>query len=71
MKWINGETWKHKLARLSEWHSWFAWYPIKIRATEDGHWIKIWGETILRKGSYVVGDDMDTWWNWEYKEIEN
>jgi len=69
MRWINGETFKHKKDRLSEWHIWFAWYPVTVGFTDNGHWIKIWRENILRKGSYL-DCELGGWWTWEYKEIE-
>jgi hypothetical protein len=69
MKWIDGETWKHKKTRLGEWHHWIAWYPVKI-GVKNGHHVKIWLETIERRGKYYSYFD-GTFWDWEYRERES
>lgn len=37
------------LDKLTEWHSWFAWYPVRI-ANGDCRWL----ETIQRKAKYTA-----------------
>lgn len=32
---------------ISEWHRWFAWYPVQVSPTEYR-----WLETVLRKGEW-------------------
>ena len=56
--------WEIKLARLSEWHEWFAWHPIAvdISATE---WRFIWLRTVERIGIYN-GGVYGSWWDWKY-----
>ena len=49
MKFDCGETWQEKHKRLSDWHRWFAWHPVKlffrlsIRDWSDSQpsWVKI------------------------------
>jgi hypothetical protein len=71
MKWINGLTsdakWKIKKNRLENWHKWFAWYPVTIEITEDGHKVKVWWEKLWRIGTFHPGCDYG-YWTWEYKE---
>lgn len=47
---------KHNDTNRRLWHSWFAWYPIKIRNT------RYWLETIYRRR--LVND---LFWEWEYR----
>jgi len=47
MKWDCGETRQERVARLTDWHPWFAWRPIQV-ASHDCRWL----EVIERKGSY-------------------
>jgi len=72
MKWINGYTWQErcrlKYTRKSEWHKWFAWYPVTIKLTEEKRKVKIWLETIERKGDYY-SDIASSFWSWEYREL--
>ena len=35
MRW-KGETCDEYWKRVNEWHTWFAWYPVKL---EDGDWV--------------------------------
>jgi len=70
MKWINGETQDSKVKRITDWHVWFAWYPVivgEIETPYDGkrRSIKIWWEYVMRKQLYSYDDIV-----YEYKEIE-
>lgn len=55
---------KEKSFDKSEWHKWFAWYPVKIKDE------RIWLETIIRKEdsySYEVdGFFNESYTHWEY-----
>lgn len=68
MRWINGETWDHKRARLESWHDWFAWYPVKAGITENGHWVKVWLVTVERKGIIRYDWQGGNIWCWTYRE---
>jgi hypothetical protein len=70
MKWLSIKTWKNECQYLSNWHRWFAWYPVEIKTLPDGSVIRAWLTTVNRKGT----SDMwgyDVWWTWEYKEAPN
>lgn len=71
MKWINGldseDSWEAMKLRLSNWHPWFAWYPVTIGKTEDKRQIKVWLTVIERKGTWIVHWDGPIW-DWEYRE---
>jgi hypothetical protein len=69
MKWIDGLTWSEKQRRKKIWHRWFAWYPIRIGETEDGHKIKIWLQYIWRKGYHSRSWEY-SFWTWEYAEVK-
>jgi len=52
--------------RLQEWHSWFAWHPVKAETGEI-----VWLEFVLRKGTFhpaIPSDVLDSpsYWTWEY-----
>lgn len=50
--------------RLSHWHKWFAWYPVRIDT-----WRIAWLETVERCGNYhAVFGRLE--WEFEYREIE-
>lgn len=48
-----GETAEEENRRLSEWHAWFAWHPVRV-GSHDCRWL----ETIWRKREGV-------WWDGE------
>lgn len=50
--------------KKSNWHTWFAWYPINIGKT------CIWLERVRRKGKYDA-DWGGGYWNYEYKVMED
>lgn len=43
-----------------KWHKWFAWYPVRISATEIA-----WLEYVERKGTYFLMR-----WHWKYRTIQ-
>jgi hypothetical protein len=47
-----GESFYTKCLKRQEWHSWFAWYPIRI-ADYNCRWL----ETVERKFEYGYGGD--------------
>ena len=57
MKFDCGETWAEKYKRLTQWHDYFAWRPVRI-SDHDCRWL----ETIQRKGEVLWGE-----WDWEYR----
>jgi hypothetical protein len=65
MKWINGLTFQEKIRRKSLWHEWYAWFPVRVGVTKDGHGIYAWLETVMRKGTYHCWG-YDCHWTYEY-----
>lgn len=70
MKFDCGPTWRERrdaqqaeIKRLENWHTWFAWYPVRVTDTRDCRWL----ETVFRKGSNDIDMCGDQFWNWEYK----
>lgn len=64
MKWRD----KVKYYPSSEWHTWFAWFPVNVRGYQAYPGTYIWLENVERR--YRVGE---TGWDsnrWEYREIE-
>lgn len=66
MKWFS-ETWDQKRNRLSKWHKYYAWFPVRTGPEKA---TKVWLEPVGRKGDWDSGYG-DGWWNWEYCEIQN
>jgi len=52
----------------SNWHYWFAWYPVRVLIDRHGYFKKVWLRTILRKGEYTKIPGYEGHWNWEYKQ---
>jgi hypothetical protein len=52
--------------RLSSWHKWFAWRPIRLSSNK--HEVR-WLGFIYRKGEYCYYDD-GSYWKWKYAETE-
>lgn len=46
-----------KYSEQKEWHTWFAWFPIRVSNDEV-----IWLQAVERKRQNVFGD-------WEYKKL--
>ena len=65
MKLNCGESAKAKVKRLEEWHSWFAWHPVRV-GENDCRWL----ETVQRKGKLFWYGYPDCWWEWKYKAFE-
>lgn len=40
-----------------DWHKWFAWRPVRIRAGDGNTGPVVWFETIERKFDYLAGYD--------------
>ena len=57
-----GETYLEQHARLSQWHRWFAWHPIRL-GSHDCRWL----EKIWRKGEYYCSY-ASSGWTWKYRE---
>lgn len=64
MKW-KVETWNEKKARLSEWHTWFAWHPVSV---DEG--VYVWLKRIERLGRFSRFSNLDYDWHWTYREGE-
>ena len=62
MKFDCGETFQEKKDRLSGWHDYFAWLPVRV-GSHDCRWL----ETIRRKGVYYSGVGVGGFWIWSYK----
>jgi len=50
MIWKSRKTHKSKKEYYTNWHKWFAWYPITI-GESDGRKIKLWLEYVERRGN--------------------
>lgn len=67
MRFSCGETWDAKLKRLSNWHPYFAWYPVSVAVENDRH-VCAWLETVWRKGEFHRFIEI-SWWDWEYRKM--
>lgn len=61
MKFDCGETGEEMRDRLSNWHKWFAWYPVLV-APHDCRWL----ELVERKGTYWC-ISYCSGWEWVYR----
>ena len=60
---INCHAWANaRFARLTDWHSWFAWHPVTMPSG-----VCVWLEKIERKGHFSSGYGGDLW-TYEYRE---
>lgn len=50
--------------KLSCWHKWFAWRPIRL--TSDEHEVR-WLEVVYRKGR-LRGSEEGDFWKWKYAD---
>ena len=51
--------WRYNLYLENQWHSWFAWYPVRITDGKMSYRVIAWLETIERKKhivTYPIGD---------------
>jgi hypothetical protein len=63
MRFDCGETEFEKTYRLINWHSWFAWRPVKL----DDHDCR-WLECVARRGEQKSSWH-ETWWEWSYRPL--
>ena len=49
--------------RLSDWHGWFAWHPVRIENNRCA-----WLELVMRKGRRVHSWH-EAWWDFEYRTV--
>lgn len=64
MKFDCGETYDERIGRLTNWHRWFAWHPIKV-SDHDCRWL----EYVERKITYEHFT-YDTFTKREYRAIK-
>jgi len=58
---------KHK--EKTQWHEHFVLFPVCIGLTKDNDKIMVWGQKVLRCGTFnycMYGG----WWSFEYKELK-
>lgn len=60
MKW-HSESYSTKMDRLSKWHTWFAWCPIRIG--DEIYWL----QTVERR---IEGIFLCYWWNYRIPKKE-
>lgn len=71
MKFDCGPTSEEKDAARSEWHVWFAWFPVRV-GPRDCRWL----EYVSRKGTYPIHEAIDYFdcdtsgWTYEYSAIK-
>ena len=54
----------------TEWHQWFAWYPVTTNSVKQGDrycWTRIWRETIWRRQHFGYPD---AWWEYSVTKPE-
>ena len=69
MIWKGGKTSEAKTQYYTNWHKWFAWYPITIFERNERK-VKLWLEYVERKGRIVSGGISESnWYEWEYRII--
>ena len=54
MRWVNGLTWEAYCEQRQNWHRWFAWFPVVVRITDDGHNVRAWMEYVERSSTYQL-----------------
>lgn len=64
MKLNCGPSWAEKRARKEQWHTWFAWHPVRV-GPRDCRWL----EPVERKGE-EHWCSAGFYWNWEYRPME-
>ena len=66
-------AWRLKLARLENWHPFFALWPRVVSVDADGNQQCAWLQMIERKGTFHEPSDgarmlgASPWWTWEYR----
>lgn len=56
------ESVRVKSERNKKWHTWFAWYPVRINENEI-----VWLESVRRRGILVDRTQDHPYWKWFYK----
>ena len=54
MRFDCGETYQEQEARLTQWHRWFAWYPVHV-GPHDCRWLEFVERRMEYVGSYAGG----------------
>lgn len=74
MKWVSTETKESKFIRLSDWHVWFAWFPVTVKTTvkKDGktYRVKVWLDKVERRGIRRTDYEGGGFWIWEYNKLD-
>ena len=66
MRFNCGKSVQKKLKDQREWHSWFAWYPVRV-AENDCYWL----EYVERKEVPIIGRVTGhILINWKYRKLE-
>jgi len=61
--------WKSRKTSKENWHTWFAWYPVKVLNYDSEELEWVWLEKVLRIGrSYVSPGGIC--WVFTYKNLE-
>jgi hypothetical protein len=66
MEWLRPS----RCVERSNWHFWFAWYPVTVKTYPDGAEKKVWLQKVLRKGTLRCGME-GCFWTYKYKETTN
>jgi hypothetical protein len=66
MRW-NIETITEQNQRLSNWHRWFAWYPVPVKNEQTNRTQLVWLETVQRKGRVINKIGTQYYWEWSFK----
>jgi hypothetical protein len=64
MRWTDGLSADEIRRREKVWHKWYAWFPVVVGETSDGHMIYAWFEVVWRHRVEYTG-------KLEYSKIEN
>lgn len=51
---------KNKRDKYKDWHSWFAWYPVRIDQSR-----LVWLETVYRRIRYIP-EEVPRFYGWDY-----
>jgi len=70
MKWIARCRLKERENHKKTWHRYFAWFPVTIGKTPDGHKCKVWWDWVERKGLYMGCGWDEGYWAYKYRMIK-
>lgn len=62
MRFNCGPSYSVRMARLRQWHTWFAWYPVRVEEG-DCRWLEFIERRDVRGMSFMPHD-------WQYRVIE-